>query len=192
MDLENFCVCLSGSREPWYVTSRYPSNAYRGNPRPVEYRGNPWSGGVTSFFSHKTGCFSGDLGTSRRRRVIQGHDTSSCCRLQVQGLDTSRRYRLTGARHITSLSPTRVQCPFCGCPSASFTFTDSIRCSSSVRKFFFFLTDSPNSSRAHFDTTPTGAFGRNGSHGESALTDETKLGLLRTHWIFGPSFTGGS
>ena len=33
---------------------------------------------------------------------------------------------------------------------------------------FFFLTDSPYSSGAHFDTAPPGAFGRNGSHGESA------------------------
>ncbi len=40
MDLENFCVCLTGSREPWYATARYPSSACRGNPRAVKYRGN--------------------------------------------------------------------------------------------------------------------------------------------------------
>ena len=77
------------------------------------------------------------LGTSRRRRVIQGHDTSSRCRLQVQGPDTSRRCRLTRVRHITSLPPTRVQCPLCGYPSASCTLADSIRCTSSVGEVFF-------------------------------------------------------
>jgi hypothetical protein len=44
--------------------------------------------------------------------------------LQVQGRDTSRRCRLTGTRHTTSLPFTRVQCPLCGyrcCyPSVSF------------------------------------------------------------------------
>jgi hypothetical protein len=57
--------------------------------------------------------------TSRRRRVIQGL-TSQVGRLQVQGRDTSRRCHLTGARHTTSLPPTRVHCPLCGYPSASF------------------------------------------------------------------------
>ena len=84
-----------------------------------------------------TGLFSGGFGTSRRRLVIQGHNTSSSYRLQVQGLDTSRRCRLTGSRHIMSLPSTRVPCPLCGCPSASFTYADSIRCSSSVGEFFF-------------------------------------------------------
>ena len=115
---------------------------------------------------HKTGCISGRLGTLRRSRVIQGHDTSSRYHLQIQGLDTSPCCYLTGARHITSLSPTKVQCPLCDYPSTSFSFSDSTRCSYSVGEVFFSLTDSPSSSRAHFDTSPSGAFGRNGSHGQ--------------------------
>ncbi len=62
----------------WSATVRYPSSAYRGNPRAVECRGNPLAGGVTSFYRlERRVFFSGGLGTSRRRRVIQGHDTSS-------------------------------------------------------------------------------------------------------------------
>ncbi len=41
---------------------------------------------------------------------------------------------------------------------------------------------------AHFDTSPTGAFGSNGFHGESDWLFETELGLLRSHWIIGPPF----
>ena len=40
----------------------------------------------------------------------------------------------------------------------------------------------------HFDTSPPGAFGRNGFHGESARPDEAELGLLRAHWIIEPPF----
>jgi hypothetical protein len=47
------------------------------------------------FFPHKTGCFSGRLITSRRRRVIQGIDTSS------------RPFTGTRSRYITSLPPDR-------------------------------------------------------------------------------------
>jgi hypothetical protein len=54
--------------------------------------GNPWAGGVTSFYLlTRRGGFSEGLGTSRRRRVIEGTDTSS-----------------------------RVQCPLCDYPSSSF------------------------------------------------------------------------
>jgi hypothetical protein len=81
------------------------------------YRGNPWSGGVTSFYSSEDGGgVSEGFGTSRRRHVIQGTDTSSRDRLQVQGYDTSSRCRLTGVRHTTSLSPTRVQYHLCDHP----------------------------------------------------------------------------
>jgi hypothetical protein len=40
-----------------------------------------------------------------------------------------------------------------------------------------------------FDTYP-GAFGRSGSHGESAWSqsEEAESGLLRAHWIIGPPF----
>ena len=121
MDLENFCIGLariSGTLVHYISLSEL---ADRGNLRTVECRGNPLAGGVTSFYLLAgRGGFSGGLGTSRRRRVIQGHDTSSRCRLQVQGLDTSRCCHLTGTRHHPSLPPTRVQCPLCGYPSASF------------------------------------------------------------------------
>jgi hypothetical protein len=75
--------------------------------------------------------------------------------------------RLTGVRHTTSLPPTRVQCLLYGYPSASFY----------LRRFnpflfrrlgFFFLFDYRLCHCAHFDTSPPGAFGRNGFHGESA------------------------
>ena len=106
-----------------------------------------WS--MIIFFTRKTG-----LGTSRRRRVKQGLDMSRRCRLQGPGYDAL-------ARHVTSLPPTRarVQCPRCGYPSTSFTFADSIRCSSSVGEFFF---PSPIHRIRHahtFDTTPTGGWG---------------------------------
>jgi hypothetical protein len=90
------------------------------NPSGIKYRGNPWSGGVTSFYRlARRGGFSEGLDTSRRRRVNQG-PTRQVGRLQVQGRDTSRRCHLTGSRHTTSLPPTRVHCPLCGYPSASF------------------------------------------------------------------------
>ncbi len=53
---------------------------------------------------------------------------------------------------------------------------------------FFFLFDYRIRHCSHFDTSPPGAFGRNGFHGESAWPDETELGLLRAHWIIGPPF----
>ena len=43
----------------------------------------------------KKWVFSRGLVTSRRRRVIQGLDTSRRCHPQIQGYDTSRRCRLT-------------------------------------------------------------------------------------------------
>ena len=84
-------------------------------------QGIPLAVGVTSFCRLvRRVFFPGGLGTSRRRRVIQGTDTSSRVHLQVHVRHTSRRYRLTGDRHITSLPSTRVQCPLCGDPSESF------------------------------------------------------------------------
>ena len=84
----------------------------------------------------------------------------------------------TGARHVTSLPPDRgsthhVVAAYQGTLS-------SLRLS--VGKFlpspiqpvvpipsmrFFFLFDSQSSSHTHFDTSPSGAFGSNGFHGES-------------------------
>ena len=88
--------------------------------RELSKAGGIRGGRVTSFYRlARRGGFSEGLGTSRRRRVIQGL-TSQVGRLQVQGRDTSRRCHLTGARHTTSLPPTRVHCPLCGYPSASF------------------------------------------------------------------------
>ncbi len=53
---------------------------------------------------------------------------------------------------------------------------------------FFFVTDSPYSSRVHFDTYPPGSSSRNGYHGESGWPDETEQGLMRAHWMIGPPF----
>ena len=41
-------------------------------------------------------------------------------------------------------------------------------------------------SHAHFDTSPPGDFGRNGSHWKTDWTDQSDLGVLRVHWIIGP------
>jgi hypothetical protein len=103
---------------------------------------------------------------SRRRRVNQGPDTSS------------RPLTGTEARHVTSLPSDRgathhVVAVYQGTVS-------SLRLS--VSKFlpslihpvpvpstrFFFLFDYRLRHCAHFDTSPPGAFGRNGFHGESA------------------------
>ncbi len=128
--------------------------------------GEWWAGGVTSFYRFgRRGGFSEGLGTSRHRRVNQG-PTRQVGRLQVQRRDTSRRCHLTGSRHTTSLPPTRVHCPLFGYPSANFY----------LRRFnpflfrrlgFFFLFDYRIRHCARFDTSPPGAFGRNGFHGES-------------------------
>jgi hypothetical protein len=99
------------------------------------------------------GGFSEGLGMSRRRRVIQGPDTSSRGRLQVQGRDTSSR--------------------------SLFLFR---------RRCFFSFSIHRTRHYAHFDTSPPGAFGRNGSHGESTRPDVAELGLLRAHWLIGPPF----
>ena len=53
---------------------------------------------------------------------------------------------------------------------------------------FFSLFDSPYSSHTHFDTSPSGTFGCNGTHGESAWPDETEVGFLRSQWIIGLPF----
>ena len=132
-------------------------------------QGESAAGGVTSFYRLASrGGFSGGLGTSRRRRVIQRHDKSSRCRLQVQG-----------ARHVTSLPsdrgsthhvvaayqgtmpslrlsvgkflPSPIQ-PVVSIPSGRFFFP---------HRFTVFVART-------IDTSPPGAFGRNGFHGESA------------------------
>ena len=67
------------------------------------------------------------------------------------------------------------------------TFVDSIRCSYSGEEFFFpfrftvFVTNT-------IEGSPSGVFGSNGYHGESTWPDVSELGLLRSHWIIGPSF----
>jgi hypothetical protein len=121
---------LLGSRELLYLSSRISRTlvscrslselSLPGESIRCQIQGNPSAGGVTSFYRlDRRGGFSEGLGTSRRRRVIQGL-TSQVDRLQVQGRDTSRRCHLTGTRHTTSLPPTRVHCPLCGYPSTSF------------------------------------------------------------------------
>ena len=120
---------------------RDPSSTCWGNPSAVKYRGNPSAGGVTSFYRlGRRGGFSEGLATSRRRRVIQGL-TSQVGRLQVQGRDTSSRCHLTGARHTTSLTPTRVHCPLCGYPSASSSLPSPIQSVPIPSTRFFFLFD---------------------------------------------------
>jgi hypothetical protein len=95
-----------------------------------------WWSNIT-FIASQDGGFSEGLGTSRRRRVIQGPDTSS------------RPLTGTGARHVTSLPPDRGATPhvaatYQGTNALSavirrqvFTFSDSARCSYSVEEVFF-------------------------------------------------------
>ncbi len=114
-------LCLSSRISRTLVSCSSLSELYLlGESVNCQIQGNPWAGGETSFYRlGRRGGFSEGFGTSRRRRVIQG-PTRQVGRLQVQGRDTSRRCRLTGVRHTTSLPPTRVHCPLCGYPSASF------------------------------------------------------------------------
>jgi hypothetical protein len=142
-------------------------------PCDIKCRGTPWAGGVTSLhhLTRRGGVYSfnflGELGTSRRRRVIQGPDTSSRGRLQVQGRDTSRHYRLTGARHITSLLPTKVQCPRCGYPSASF-YLRRFNPLFLFRRRSFFPSPIHRISHAQTLTHQNRSSGSKGYHGESA------------------------
>ena len=77
------------------------------------------------------GCWSMITFLLARRGVFQG--VTSTSRQPGARHIPSLPPTGTGARHVTSLPPTRarVQCPLCGNPSASFTFADLIRCSSS-------------------------------------------------------------
>jgi hypothetical protein len=78
---ESSGVLLIGSRELLCLFGR---NSRTRSPWVIECRGNPWAGGVTPFYRlGRRGGFSEGLGTSRRRHVIQGSDTSSRDRLQV-------------------------------------------------------------------------------------------------------------
>jgi hypothetical protein len=112
---------------------------------------------------------------TRHVNVVSFRDpTRQVGRLQVQGLDTSCPCHLTGARHHTSLPPTRVQYPLCGYPSASFYFLRFVPLFLFRRRGFFSSpihrirhTITPYIDNRTLDTSPTGAFGRNGSHGES-------------------------
>jgi hypothetical protein len=136
------------------------------NPSAIKCRGNPWAGGVTSFYRlARRGGFSEGLGTSRRRRQ-SGADTSS------------RPLTGTGERQITSLSPDRgsthhVVAAYQGTlPSLRLSvgkFLPSLIQSVPIPSTrFFFLFDYRIRHCARFDTYPPGAFGRNGFHGESA------------------------
>ncbi len=92
MDLENLCVRLAGSREPWSATSRYPSSLAGGIRELSNAGGIRWLVEYLHFIAlqvARRGGLSGGLGTSRRRAVIQG-PTRQVGRLQVQGLNTSR------------------------------------------------------------------------------------------------------
>jgi hypothetical protein len=139
-------LCLSSRISRTLVSCRSLSELYlTGESVSCQIQGNTWAGGVTSLLSpRKTGgVFRGarHVGTSRRRRVIQGTDTSS------------RPLPGTGARHVTSLPPDRVAthhvvAAYQGTMSSlwlsvgkflprSFYLADSIRCSCSVDEFFF-------------------------------------------------------
>ncbi len=117
----------------------------------------------------KTGIFQ--RGSARHVDVASFRgSTRQVGRLQVQGLDTSRRWHLTGARHLTLLppqGPTRVQIPsvrlFVGkfLPSAIQPIVPI------PSKRFFSFSIHRIRHCAHFDTYSLGAFGRNGSHGKS-------------------------
>jgi hypothetical protein len=138
------------------------------------------------------------------------YGTSTSCH---SGADkSSRPLTGTGSRHVTSLTPdrgsthtslppTRVQCPLCGYPSASFflegpgigtdwfnPFLFRFNPFLFRRLGFFFLFDYRLRHCTHFDTSPPGSFGRNGIHGECAWPDVTDFGFLRDHWIIGPPF----
>jgi hypothetical protein len=116
------------------------------------------------------------------------------------GDDTSSR-PLTGtaARHVTALPSDRGEThhvvasyqgtiPSLRLSVVKFFFHLPIQPVVSIpSKKFFFLFDYRIRHCAHFDTYPSGAFGSNGFHGESAWP-ETELGFLRTHWIIGPPF----
>jgi hypothetical protein len=114
-------LCLSSRISRTLVSCSSSSELYLlGESVSCQMQGESSAGGVTSFYRLvRRGGFSEGLGTSRRRRVIQG-PTRQVGRLQVQGRDTPRRCHLTGTRHTTSLLSTRVHCPLCGYPSASF------------------------------------------------------------------------
>jgi hypothetical protein len=116
LDLENFCNCrsdLENLGERRLVIRALLAEGIRELSKAGGIRG----GGVTPFYRlTRRGGFSEGLGTPRR--VNQGLDTSTSRqsgarhvkvgRLQVQGLDTSRRCHLTGARLSKSLPPTGV------------------------------------------------------------------------------------
>jgi hypothetical protein len=124
-----------------------------------------WSNFILS--PHKTrGGVSEGLGTSRRCRVNQG-PTRQVGRLQVQGRDTPRRCHL-GSTHyvITAYQGTM---PSLRLSVGKFLPSpiQSVPIPSPSRLGFFFLFDYRLRHCAHFDTSPPGAFGRDGFHGES-------------------------
>jgi hypothetical protein len=128
---------LLGSREPLYLSSRISRTlvscsslselSLPGESISYQIQGECVGCGVTSFYRlARRGGFSEGLGTSRRRRVIQG-PTRQVGRLQVQGRDTPRRCRLTGLD-----TPRLCRLPGYNALSAAirrqvFTFADSIR-----------------------------------------------------------------
>ena len=140
------------------------------------------SGGVIPFYLlTRRGGFSEGLVTSRRRHVIQGPDTSS------------RSLTGTGARHVTLLTPDRGTTPhvvtdYQGTMSFLWLSVDKVLPSQihsvvpSPSERFFFLTDSPYSSRTpHTPTVGHLIHLRPGSSGVTGLMGSLN-DLMSRNW----------
>ena len=117
------------------------------------------AGGVTSFFSHTSrGCFQG--GSTHHVDV-----TSRPRSYRVSTRHVVAVYRYRGStRHVVAVYQGTKPSLWI---SVGKFLPSPIQSVPIPSERFFFLTDSPYSSPAHFDTPLSGPFGRNGSHGES-------------------------
>ena len=134
---------LLGSRELLYLSSRISRTlvscsslselSLPGESVSCQIQGESvdWWSNITFIASQDGGVFQG--GSARHTDVasIRG-STRQVGRLQVQGLDTSRRCHLTGERHTTSSPPTRVHTFSVAICRQVFHHTGSARCSYSV------------------------------------------------------------
>ena len=145
------------------MAARYPSSTCRGNPRAVKSRGNPrwWSNIILS--PRKTGGFfrgarhaTPRQSGARHVKVGPGARHVNVSRLWVQGLDTSRRCHLTGARLTKSSPPTGVHAFSAAICRQVFHHAGSAR-SYSVDWVFFSFSIHRIRHCAHFDTSPPGA-----------------------------------
>ena len=130
-----------------------------------------WWSSTTIIASQDVGGFQRDSARHVDVASFRGRHVKSAA---YKYRDSTRHVHLTGSRHHTSLPPTRVQCPLCGYPSASF----HLRRFSPLflfRRRGFFSSPIHRIRHAHtryidkhtLDTSPTGVFGSNGFHGES-------------------------